>query len=185
MSTDNPDPGAITGDVIPDSVRRMSGSPGGDGLIEMALVDFPCRYRVRIDLSGPAPRLAELHVITDDGTAISSTTIRQVPVRRLTLAAARFVGLTEHSVAVAGDLDDPTGLIRPDHEPGRGKYDDVHYRQVANLLTTAREMGLPAREYVAERLGPVSLPTVSRWIAEAKRRGFLRRDWATTSTKEN
>ncbi|MGB3893769.1 MAG: hypothetical protein WA942_05875 [Mycolicibacter sinensis] len=185
MTTDNPDARSITGDVIPDSIRRVSGTPGGDGVIEMALFGFPCRYRIRIDRSGPAPRLAELHVIADDDTDISSTTIRQVPVRRLTLAAARFVGLTEHSVAVAGEFDDPTGLIRPDHQPGRGKYDDVHYRQVANLLTAAREMGLPAREYVAERLGPVSLPTVSRWLAEAKRRGFLRRDWATTSTKEN
>ena len=106
--------------------------------------------------------------------------MRQVPVRRLAKAAARFISQTEYGVAVAGDFDDPTNLLRPGRELGRRKLDDVHYRQVANLLKAARGMGLPPREYVGKRLGG-SLPTVNRWIAEAKRRKFLPRDWATAA----
>lgn len=182
MATDNPDADAIKGDVIPDGIRRVSGEPGSaDGLIEIPLFGHDHRYRVRIDSSGPAPRLIELHLIPAADAEIDPATIRQVPVRRLAKAAARFISLTEHGVAVAGDLDDPTDLLRPDHKPGRRKLDDVHYRQVAKLITAAQKMGLPPREYVGERLHG-SLPTVDRWIAEAKRRRFLPRDWATAST---
>jgi hypothetical protein len=197
VTSDNHDPDAIKGDVIPGSIRRVSGKRGSDdGLIEIPLVGHAHRYRVRVELSSGAPRLVELHLIGDDAE-IDPATIRQVPVRRLAKAAARFISLTEHGVAVAGDFDDPTDLLRPDYvrpsrRPGRAtKLDDVHYRQVANLLRAAREIGLPPREYVADRLGGAT-PTIDRWIAEAKRRRFLPRDWATalpsdwaTTTEEN
>lgn len=52
---------------------------------------------------------------------------------------------------------------------------------MAYLLTAAREAGESPREYAAERLG-TSLPSVDRWVAEAKRRGDLRRDWSMTTT---
>jgi hypothetical protein len=58
---------------------------------------------------------------------------------------------------------------------------------VAKLLLWAREIGESPREYVADRLGS-PLPTVDRWIKQAKQRGFLRRDWATapdTTTTED
>lgn len=186
MATDNPDADAIKGDVIPDGIRRVSGEPGSaDGLIEIPLVGHDHRYRVRIDSSGSAPRLIELHLIPADGAdaEIDPATIRQVPVRRLAKAAARFISLTEHGVAEAGILDNPTALERPDRDPKRRTLDDVHYREVARLLKAARAMGLSPREYVGERLHG-SLPTVDRWIAEAKRRRFLPRDWATASTDE-
>lgn len=99
----------------------------------------------------------------------------------LALAAARFIRLTEHGVAIAGDFDDPTDLIRPDHPKGglgNKRYDDVHYRQVKNLLIRARESALSAREYVADQF-TVELPTVDRWIREAKARGILARDLGT------
>lgn len=197
MTSDNPYPDAIKGDVIPSGIRRVSGERGSDdGLIEIPLVGHPYRYRVRVELgSGGAPRLVELHLIGDSAAEIDPATIRQVPVRRLAKAAARFISLTEYGVSLAGDFDDPTDLLRPDHvqparRPGRAnKLDDVHYRQVANLLRAAREIGMPPREYVAEQLGG-ALPTVDRWIAEAKRRKFLPRDWATAAetsppTEEN
>ncbi|WP_409437213.1 hypothetical protein [Mycobacterium sp. SMC-14] len=190
MSTDKHDKGgqvdgdAIKGDVIADAIRRVTGERGSaDGLIEIPLVGHRHRYRVRVDTGGPAPRLVELHLISDgDAAEIDPDSIRQVPVRRLAKAAARFIALTEFGVAEAGDVYDPTPLLRPDLEPpGRSnrKLDDVHYRQVRDLLLWAREVGESPREYVAERFAPVSLPTVDRWIAEAKRRGFLRRDWLT------
>ncbi len=171
----------IKGNVIPERIQRVSGDPGSDdGLIEIPLEGHRHVYRVRIDSSGPAPRLVELHLISDNDTAeIDPDTIRQVPVRRLTKAAARFIALTEYGIAVAGDVYDSTNLRRPDIEPpNRRKLDDAHYRQVANLLLWAREIGESPREYVAYQLGS-PLPTVDRWIAKAKKLGFLRRDWAT------
>ena len=99
---------------------------------------------------------------------------------RLAKAAARFIGLTEFKLALPSDYDDPTSIIRPDHETGGRTLDDVHYRQVADLLATAREWGVSPREHVAARLG-ASLPTVDRWIREAKKRGFLPRNWSSTN----
>lgn len=190
MRIDNPDKGgndhAIKGDVMADAIRRVTGEPGStDGLIEIPLVGHRHRYRVRIDGSGAAPRLVELQLISDgDAAEIDPDTIRQIPVRRLAKAAARFVSLSERRIGIAGDEYDPTNLLRPDHEPARRTLDDVHYRQVANLLTMAREYGLSPREYVADRLS-ASLPTVDRWIKEAKRRGYLRRDWSTATTEDD
>jgi hypothetical protein len=190
VPTDNPEKGgvdrAIKGDVIAERIRRLTGEPGSaDGLIEIPLVRHRHHYRVRIDSGGAAPRLVELHLVSvDDAAEIDPDTIRQVPVRRLAKAAARFINLTEYGVALAGDIDNPTDLERPDHLRGNRKYDAVHYREVARLLMAARRMGLPPREYVAERFAPVSLPTVDRWIAEAKKLGFLRRDWATTAVTD-
>jgi hypothetical protein len=181
--TGDDDRDAIKGDVIPAAIRRLTGESGStDGLIEIPLFGHRHRYRVRIDSSGPAPRLVELHLVSDDDAAeIDPDTIRQVPVRRLAKAAARFIALTEHGVALAGDVYDPTDLRRPDIEPpNRRKLDDAHYRQVARLLLWAREIGESPREYVAGQLGS-PLPTVDRWIAKAKRLGFLRRDWATAT----
>lgn len=172
----------IKGDVIPDSIRRISGRKGSpDGLIEIALVGHSYRYQVRIDIDSAAPKLLELHLVPGDrAIEIDPATIRQVPVRRLAKAAARFIGLTELKIGNAGDFEDPTDLIRPDHVLGGRTLDDVHYRQVANLLITAREWGLSPRDHVAARLG-ASLPTVDRWIKEAKRRGYLRRDWSNNN----
>lgn len=108
--------------------------------------------------------------------------MRNVPVRRLAKAAAQFISMTEHGVANVGDLFDPTGLARPDLEPGRRRRNlgDEHYRQVAALLGWAREIGVPPKDYVADYFG-VARPTLDRWIREAKKRGFLRRDWSTTT----
>ena len=182
MASENQHRRPIKGDVIPDSIRRISGRRGSaDGLIELALVGHQHRYRVRIDIDSAAPKLMELHLVPSEaGAEIDPATIRQVPVRRLAKAAARFIGLTERKVALAGEEEDSTELIRPDHGPGKRTLNDVHYRQVANLLTAAREWGLSPREHVATRL-EASLPTVDRWIREAKQRGFLPRDWSSNS----
>ena len=178
----------ITGDVIAQEIRRVSGEPGStDGLIEIPLFGHRHRYRVRIDTDGAAPRLVELHLLSDDDAAeIDPATVRQIPIRRLAKAAARFIVLGEGwpgPVVDVGELHDPTLLARPDRPPngGRGrKLDDVHYRQVAAHLIRAREIGESPREYVADKLGG-SLPTVDRWIKEAKKRNFLMRDWATAA----
>jgi hypothetical protein len=182
VTSDNPAFTPIVGDVIASGIRRLSGKRGSpDGLIEVPLVGHRHRYQVRVS-SGRAPRLVELRMVSDDAAEIDPAAVRQVPVRRLAKAAAQFIWMTEHGVSNAGDMFDPTGLARPDHKQGsrRRNLGDEHYRQVAALLGWAREIGLPPRDYVAGYF-VVTRPTLDRWIAEAKKRGFLRRDWSTTT----
>lgn len=177
----------IVGDVMAGDIRRVSGKRGTDnGLIEIPLYGHDFRYQVRIDRSAGTPRLVELRMVcADDGGDIDPAAVRQVPVRRLAKAAAQFVSMTEHGVTDVGDLYDPTGSARPDIEPGKRRRNlgPEHFRQVAALLEGAREIGVPPREHVAKYFG-VAKPTLDRWIAEAKRRGFLRRDWSTTTDTE-
>ncbi|GFG68081.1 hypothetical protein MKUB_55710 [Mycobacterium kubicae] len=172
------------GDVTASEIRRVSGRRGSDnGLIEIPLYGHAFRYQVRIDRSAGTPRLTELRMIcADDGGDIDPAAVRQVPVRRLAKAAAQFISMTEHGVVNAGDLFDPTGQARPDLEPGRRRRNlgPEHYRQVAARLEYAREIGLSPREHVSDYYG-VALPTLDRWIKQAKERGFLRRDWSTTT----
>lgn len=190
MSSDSHQPQLIKGDVVPGGVRRVSGTPGtDDGLIEVALVDHPHRYQVRVEMGTGAPRLTELHLLPLDpaaATDIDPGTIRLVPVRRLAKAAARFIARADGAFVGVQDLRDPTLELQPERPASGGtrrKLDDTHYRQVAYLLTAAREAGESPREYVADRLG-TSLPSVDRWIAEAKRRGHLRRDWSMITDEE-
>lgn len=188
VPTDNGNGGDyIKGDVVAEAIRRTSGKPGSDdGLIEIPLFGHRYRYQVRVELvPRRPPRLVELRMIaSDDDTDVDPTSVRDIPVRRLAKAAARFISLTEHGIGVAGDEYDPTGLRRPDMEPmGRRKLDDAHYRQVAKLLMWAREIGESPREYVSAELN-TPLPTVDRWIAKAKKLNMLRRDWATTTDQQ-
>lgn len=188
MSTDNPAFTPIAGDVMADDIRRVSGKRGSDnGLIEIPLYGHAFRYQVRIDRSAGTPRLTELRMVCAEAGVgdIDPAAVRNVPVRRLAKAAAKFVSLTEHGIADAGDMYDPTGPARPDLEPPkkRRKLSEEHYRQVAARLLWARETGLAPRDYAADYFG-VMLPTLDRWIAEAKRRGFLRRDWSTAATAD-
>lgn len=182
MPTDNPRP--IKGDVIPESVRRVSGRRGSkDGLIEVGLVGHPFLYRARVDITGPAPRLTELHLVAVGDAEVDPAAIRQVPVRRIAQAVARFVTHHDGAFTTPDEIEEPTKVLRPDEADGRGrrKLDDTYYRQVAELLVKARERGFPPRDYVARRLRTPK-PTLDRHITEAKRREFLPRDWATTTT---
>ncbi|ANE80143.1 hypothetical protein A7U43_13190 [Mycobacterium adipatum] len=185
MTSDNPAFTPIVGDVLADDIRRLSGKRGSDdGLIQVPLHGHPFRYQVRIDRSAGTPRLTELRMVcAETGTCeIDPAAVRNVPVRRLAKAAAKFVSLTEHGIADAGDVYDPTGPARPDLEPGKRRRNlgDEHYRQVAAQISWAREIGLAPRDYAADYFG-VTLPTLDRWIAQAKKRGFLRRDWSTAT----
>jgi hypothetical protein len=188
VTSDNPAFRPIAGDVIASDIRRVSGKRGSDnGLIEIPLHGHDFRYQVRIERSTGTPRLVELRIAVNVGGDIDPAAMSNLPVRRLAKAAAQFISMTEHGVTDIGDLYDPTGLARPDIQPGhrRRNLGDEHYRQVAALLGMAREIGIPARDYVADYFG-VTRPNLDRWIAEAKKRGFLRRDWATATadTKE-
>ncbi|AVH24586.1 hypothetical protein C5E43_27670 [Nocardia cyriacigeorgica] len=170
----------------------MSGTPHtDDGLIEIPLVGHRFRYQVRVDLSGAAPRLTELRIIADDTGGIDPSTMKNVPVRRITAAAARFITHADGAFIGVDELHEPNRLTRPERSASR-HLDDRHYRRVAAALMKARREGaLSPRHAVAEQMGdrrrgvPIPLATLDRWIAEAKRRGYLRRDWRTTTELED
>ena len=185
-ATDNTATVGIKGDV--EHVERVSGERGSDdGLIEVRLVGHPHRYRVRVDMSGAVPRLVELTLYSPDDTAEIDPAAGRIPVRRLTHAAARFISSADGSWMTPDEAENPVLVSRPEVADGRKRrlLDDDHYRRVANLLIPARREGARSpRKVVAAQLGGTKLLTVDRYIAEAKRRNFLPRDWATATTTE-
>lgn len=184
METDSPAK-PIKGDVDHGRVRRISGTPHtDDGVIEVPLIGHRNRYHVRVDLSGPAPRLTELRIIADDTGDIDPAAIKAVPVRRLTSAAAWFIAHGDGAFVTVQELREPARLTRPERSASR-HLDADHFQRVAALLMAARRAGAPPRQTVAEQMGGVPLATLDRWIAEAKRRGHLRRDWRTTTELES
>ncbi|MRH91554.1 hypothetical protein GFY24_29640 [Nocardia sp. SYP-A9097] len=181
-----PPPAPIKGDVDTAGITRVSGTLGtDDGLISVPLVGHATRYVVRVDLSGSAPRLVELRVIAaDDGGDIDPNTMRTTPVRRLASAAAWFITQADGQFLTVDEVREPRRLSRPERAASR-HLDADHYRRVSAALMSARRIGAPAREAVAVQFRtadkPVPLATVDRWIREAKARGYLRRDWRTTT----
>ena len=186
MATDNPDAGRrITGDVDVPRIRRIDGSTGhDDGVIEVPLVGHRFTYRVRVALDGPEPRLTELAIAPiDPAGMLTPGDLRAIPSQRLAKAAARFIRLTEAGITTPDALNDTAVEAQPDlPPPGRRKLDDAHYRQVADLLMFAREIGESPREYAAQQLHATT-PTLDRWVREAKKRGFLPRDWAASARR--
>lgn len=188
-NTDNTATVGIKGDVK--HVERVSGRLGGkrgtdQGLIEVRLVGHPHRYRVRVDMSGPTPRLVELHMSSDDDAAEIDPAAMRVPVRRLTHAAARFISTGDGSWMTPDEADHPVLVSRPEVAERRARrvLDYDHYERVAEMLLRARREGARSpRKVVAAELN-ANLLTVDRYIAEAKRLRILPRDWATADTTE-
>jgi hypothetical protein len=117
VTFDSPRP--IRGDVIPESIRRVKDRRGqDDGLIEITLIGHDHRYRVRIERGSGAPRLVELHLISDNNTEIDPATIRQVPVRRLAKAAARFISRVDSAIVTPDELERPD-IAAPARAPTR------------------------------------------------------------------
>jgi hypothetical protein len=181
MASDNPPKlKKIKGDI--ESVTRLNGEKGStEGLFEIRVVGHPHRYQVGIDMRGGSPRLVELRLLPLDGVdaEIDTTTVRSIPVVRLAKAAAQKIGIDELPFALAGQEDAALTRLRPDYVRGRS-HDEDHYRDVALLLTKARELGLSPRKYVAETMN-AAIPTVDRWIKRAKELGHLERDWSNNN----
>lgn len=191
-NTDNTETVGVKGDV--EHVERVSGERGSDdGQIEVRLVGHAHRYRVRVDMSGPAPRLVELTMYSPDDAAEIDPAAGRIPVRRLTHAAARFISNFDGSWMTPDEAENPVLVSRPevaDVATRRRTLDNEFYDRVAKALLKARREGArsPRKVVAKDLLGsdtPVKLMTLDRYIAEAKRRGFLPRDWATaTDTTE-
>lgn len=178
-------PPKVKGDV--DRVERLSGEPGAAGaigsLIAVWLVGHPHRYVVRVDMSAATPRLVELRIDSPDDAPEIDPAVMRVPVRRLTRAAAGWIARADGAFVTPDQVDDTALLARPEVvERRRPRHlDDDHYKRIAAALLTARRAGARSpRKVVAADIG-VPVLTVDRWIATAKDRGYLARDWATST----
>lgn len=191
--TDNTRGVGVKGDV--EHVERVPGRPGGkrgsdQGLIEVALVGHPHHYRVRVDMSGPTPRLVELQMYSTNDAAEIDPAAGRIPVRRLTHAAARFISSFDGSWMTPDEAENPVLVSRPEVAAvatRRRTLDDDYYKRVGQALLRARREGArsPRKVVAKELLGsdtPSKLMTLDRYIAEAKRRNLLPRDWATATT---
>jgi hypothetical protein len=112
--------------------------------------------------------IEELRIVDDEG--VKAGLLRKIP-----LGQIEEVANTRHSrlrgQAVSLSITTPAGLKVP-VEPV-GERDDSFYRRLAESYAQAVKMERrhPAR-LLAEASG-VSIRTMSRWLAEARRRGFM------------
>lgn len=184
---------ARTGDVVRNGIDRVAGELGDLHGIRIRLVGHEHRYVVGITTGSEGPQLTDLHIEAAAGVPITPKTLRAIPSRRLAYAAARwaseadgqmftgpFLG-PEAAEMTTEQMDQAITEIRAeaDARPGastrRPRYDDDHYREVAQRVRAAVRSGHPVRETVAAQMH-CSVPALDRWIRTTKDKGFLGED---------
>lgn len=111
------------------------------------------------------PRRGELPA----GLRVRDLVVTAEALRRLPLTELRAAGLHALQLELHEALD---VLGAPGKAPGQRSWDDEHYLRVAQVYRAAEDAGTAPRQVIAERW-QVEPPTVSRWLAEARRRGHL------------
>ena len=115
---------------------------------------------------------------------LSAAVLRRLPIGRLVreARASRYRDAGGDLLEAFGDglVDEPVSTWLGEsaapwgERPARGKarLDDQHFAQVAQLYSAAVQRGRPPGKAVAEAMH-ASRPTVTRWLAEARKRGLL------------
>lgn len=141
--------------TVPSPVERMT----------IRLHGHPRTYVVRAVADGRSgPKLTELTIVADDGSAIDHNTLRAVPARRLAYSAAQWLDRAGGRFVLPNDTSEVLGR-QPENSDAR-----VH--EVARRVDAALALGLPVRRTVADGMN-LSTATVDRLIAKAKAEGFL------------
>ncbi|MGE7388684.1 hypothetical protein ACQKM2_24750 [Streptomyces sp. NPDC004126] len=117
-------------------------------------------YEFVFGFSTGAARPSGFFVHAPDGTPLTATAIRRLPLDRLLKAAAE--ARAEETRARV----EPSAAGRP---YGGG---EEHAAQVAEVYRWAVEHGMPPRRAIATRWAR-SEATAGRWIAEARRKGLI------------
>lgn len=164
-----PDEPKRHGDVA--DIDRVEGKRGDQHGIRVRLVGHPHEYVVAVAPGKNGPRLIDLQIQSDGNATITPKVLRAVPSRRLAHAAGNWAYRHDGVFAIPSDNGNHERRVRPEASTSRRKHDDDHYRLVADRMSSAAVGGL-TRKDVAADLG-VSLPTLDRWTAEARRRGYL------------
>ena len=196
MRTPREHPQHQKGDVA--RIDRVAGERGDLYGIRIALHGHPHRYVVRVASGADGPRLVELQIQSDADVTIKPDVLRAIPSRRLAHAAAQwahvrdglfgFLRLDEATREAlyekypddheAFDLAAAEAVAalkaQPEASTSRGKLPESHYRDVAERVSQATAAGL-TRKDIARKL-ETTIPTLDRWIREAKKRGYLGTD---------
>lgn len=137
--------------------------PEPDERVAIRLHGHPQTYTVRAETGPDGPQLTELTITADKGQAVDYA-IAQPVVRRLAATAVQW----HHRLGglIASVADTAQTHTRP--ELGT----DDRLAAVARCVQEARELGLPVRKTVSDRLH-VSLGTLDRLIRQAKDEGLL------------
>lgn len=158
------------------SLSLLGGRPAGtDVWTEVDAPDLlPWLAQVKVAQVDGQPRIIGLRLEPRYGDLPGDMCVRDLVVtaealRRLPLTELREAGLRMQRLDLFEALD---VLGAPGKKPGRRSWDDEHYRRVAQVYRAADEAGTAPRHVIAKRW-QVEPPTVSRWLAEARRRGHL------------
>ncbi|MGD0285113.1 MAG: hypothetical protein ABSC31_01840 [Acidimicrobiales bacterium] len=147
-----------------------------EGFVNVGVFDLPWRIYVRVAEVGGVPQIVALRIeagvlgVTedrehlvyegDDDPTITADVLRRLPLRQLRAVAVREAYQPE------SDWLEP---FRIERVPGQA-WPDEHYQEVAEVYRSSAGKPLLA---IAERW-KVSRPTASKWVAEARRRKFLK-----------
>lgn len=152
----DPQPGSRSGPF-----QRM---PGPDERVAIRLVGHRVTYLVRVTTSAASePRVAELTMIADGGTAIDYDAVRAVPVRRLAHTAAQWIARAGGLVGFPDDTAE--AHTQPENH-------DPRLWRAAQIAERALSLGLSVRPTVAAELN-VSKSTVDRLLRRAKAEGWF------------
>jgi hypothetical protein len=180
-----------------DTIDRVAGDRRDLHGIRIALHGHPHRYVVGITTGKGGPRLVDLRIQSSSDVAITPDVLRAIPSRRLAHAAAKWVStvdglfgflrLDPATREALYEIEDPkeferaaveavaASKPRPEESTARGRLDDSHYREVAEMVRAAVASGYPIRKTVAAQY-KTTIPTLDRWIRKAKDLGFLDED---------
>ncbi|MFA4052536.1 hypothetical protein [Mycobacteroides chelonae] len=155
------------GDVVgvksgePDSTPDRIPEPGER--VSIRLHGHPCTYTVRAMADRSGPKLTELTIAADPGSTVDYAAVRAVPVRRLAHSAVGWIHRLGGLVAAPGDYAETR--TRPESA-------DPRLYEVGWRVEDALRHGDPVRPTVAAAMN-ISLSTLDRLIAKARREGFL------------
>lgn len=155
--------------------KTMNISYRGDGWVSVEGARLlPWRTLVQVASVDGRPCIVGLQLHAPEGELLEGTAVRDLVV---TAEALRRLPLRElRDAALAGQHRELNAVVRaleaPEKPPGQRSWDDSHYERVAEVYRAADGVGRPPRQVIADRWH-VGLPTVSRWLREARRRGHL------------
>lgn len=152
------------------------------GWVTFSAVDaFDGTISVEVRLVGGSPKLVGLRLKASEGedgwAVLDASTVARLPLRNLTIAAARSLRLKpDGSTDASEEADEMPAFWLPDAPPlrPRGGSDDFS-AWLADAYNRAHAQGMSARAVLAEALG-VSPKRVDQLIREARDRGKLPED---------
>lgn len=158
------------GDEVPSpvSVYPQGRDSFPDGPTEVVIRDRECELVLVFDGRGGDAGLVELRVVPDAADVLEPRVLRRfAPQADLYVAAAR--------AAMRWDFDEQRGVLealRIIGRPGRGLTDDF-YRQIGKKYAALVSEGEPHPVKALGEIHHVTISAASRWIKEARRRGYV------------